>query len=145
MRTGELARRAQVNVQTLRFYEREGLIRDPERSASGYRAYDSRDLERLVAIKRCQSLGFTLDEVREVLDLHDALAAPDADQRKHSLVHDQLMQRGRARLAMMEAKISALTQMRDSLERLVRRLSDPGEPQCLPGVDAVDGTARREA
>ena len=103
MRIGELARRAQVNVQTLRFYEREALIREPERTASGYRAYDSRDLERIIAIKQCQSLGFTLYEVREVLDLHDALAAPNADEHKHSLVHSQLMQRARARLASLEA------------------------------------------
>src|SRR5271165_6959995 len=60
MRIGELAERAEVNIQTLRFYEREGLIPPPERTASGYRSYALSDLERVRFIRICQGLGFTL-------------------------------------------------------------------------------------
>src|SRR5262245_33868993 len=75
MRTGELAHRASVNLQTLRFYEREGLLPKPPRTASGYRAYQKTDLERVLFIKRNQELGFTLAEIRQLIDLHGVLAS----------------------------------------------------------------------
>src|SRR5580692_12785940 len=74
MRIGELARTAGVNVQTIRFYERRRLLREPARTLSGYRNYEKSDLESLVFIKWCQPLGFTLKEVRQLLQLHTALA-----------------------------------------------------------------------
>jgi DNA-binding transcriptional MerR regulator len=137
MRTGELARRAQVNIQTLRFYEREGLIRKPGRTVSGYRAYEAADLDRVVAIKQCQALGFTLQEVREVLDLHEALATSAADAGRLSAVHDKLMERARSRLAIMEDKIRSLTQMKGELDRLVQRLSTEDGAACVPAATDV--------
>jgi MerR family copper efflux transcriptional regulator len=74
MRIGELAARATVNVQTLRFYEREGLLRPPERTASGYRSYSESDLERVRFIRLCQGLGFTLREIQQLLILHKRVA-----------------------------------------------------------------------
>jgi DNA-binding transcriptional MerR regulator len=144
VRTGELARSAGVNIQTLRFYEREGLIREPGRTASGYRSYGPEDFERVVAIKQCQALGFSLDEVREILDLHDALAGAGADARRQGLLHEQLMERARARLAAMESKIAALTLMKIGLERLMQSLSGPGAAQCLsPTVGHKAGQATK--
>lgn len=66
---GELAQRAGVNRETLRYYERRGLLRPSRRSASGYRLYDSAAAERLSFIKRAQAFGFTLDEISVLLGL----------------------------------------------------------------------------
>jgi MerR family copper efflux transcriptional regulator len=67
MRIGELAALAEVNIQTVRFYEREGLLRAPVRTASGYRSYAERDLEHLHFIRLCQGLGFTLREIQQLI------------------------------------------------------------------------------
>src|SRR5271169_273639 len=73
MRIGDLAKRAGVNIQTVRFYERELVLRQPPRTNSGYRSYSDLDLRRMVLIKQCQHLGFTLKEIREFAALHDSL------------------------------------------------------------------------
>src|SRR5271155_1608623 len=75
MYIGELAGSAKVNVQTIRFYEREGLLRRPSRNASGYRCYEQRDLEQVTFIRRSQELGFTLAEIRQLNDLHRAVTS----------------------------------------------------------------------
>lgn len=69
MTIGELARRAGVNVQTVRYYERRGLLDEPRRRASGYREYGAATLDRLRFIRRAQELGFTLGEIAELLAL----------------------------------------------------------------------------
>lgn len=66
---GDLARLAGVKADTIRFYEKRGLLPKPGRAASGYRAYDDRTLKQLRFIKQAQSLGFSLDEIRRILDL----------------------------------------------------------------------------
>jgi len=65
--TGELAKKAGVNIETIRYYERRGLIPEPLRSASGYRQYPADTLKRIWFIKNAQSLGFTLKEILELL------------------------------------------------------------------------------
>ena len=75
MRTGELARNAGVNLQTIRFYEREGLLPKPARTVSGYRSYQQSDLERVIFIRKNQQLGFTLAEIKQLMQLHGVLAA----------------------------------------------------------------------
>lgn len=69
MRIGELARQAGVNIQTVRFYERKGLLPAPRRKPSGYRLYTDEDLHRLRFIRRAKALGFSLEEIREVLHM----------------------------------------------------------------------------
>src|SRR5215469_3080728 len=73
--TGELARNAGVNLQTIRFYERQGLLPKPLRTASGYRSYQENDLERVRFIKRNQQLGFTLAEIKQLMRLHNVLVS----------------------------------------------------------------------
>lgn len=74
MKIGELAAQAGCDVQTVRFYERQGLLDTPAREASGYRRYEGRDLTRLSFIRNCRSLDIPLSEVRQLLDL---AAQPD--------------------------------------------------------------------
>lgn len=65
---GEVSKRSGVGIETLRFYEKSGLVDRPSRTASGYRVYDGSILERLAFIKKAQMLGFSLDEIRELID-----------------------------------------------------------------------------
>jgi DNA-binding transcriptional MerR regulator len=69
MRIGELARRAGVDVQTVRYYEREGLVEAPSRTASGYRAYGEQHLHRLNFVRHCRSLDMPLVDVKRLLEL----------------------------------------------------------------------------
>lgn len=66
---GEVSRHLDLNPQTIYFYERIGLIPPPRRTESGYRLFDQQDLERLAFIVRAKSLGFSLDEIKEILEL----------------------------------------------------------------------------
>ncbi len=68
---GQLARRASVNVETIRYYQRIGLISEPEKPARGYRRYPTATTDRIRFIKRAQTLGFTLNEIMELLTLDD--------------------------------------------------------------------------
>lgn len=104
LRTGELAERAGVNVQTLRYYERRGLLAAPTRRPSGQREYAEDAVNLLRTIKAVQRLGFTLAEIQELLDLSE-----------HRRGWDELHQRARAKVAEIDAKIAQLQQMRQTL------------------------------
>ncbi|RMD89859.1 MAG: MerR family transcriptional regulator [Calditrichaeota bacterium] len=69
MKIGELAKSAGVNIETIRYYERRGLIPEPPRRESGYRIYSDEDLQRLLFIRRAKELGFSLNEIKELLTL----------------------------------------------------------------------------
>jgi Hg(II)-responsive transcriptional regulator len=115
VRTSELAERAGVNPQTLRYYERRGLLASPRRSTSGYREYPADALARLRFIKRARALGFSLDEAEELL--HLAGGGPAAC--------DAARELAAARLADIEARVADLARMRDSLAELVTRCDLP--------------------
>ncbi len=76
LRIGAVAKKAGVGVQTLHFYEREGLLPKPQRSAANYRLYNSEALRRVLFIKKAQAVGLTLDEISDVLDVKDHGKAP---------------------------------------------------------------------
>jgi|SRR5712692_4543747 len=76
MQIGELAKQAGVNIQTVRFYERRRLLPAPERKASGYRIYSDQDLYRLRFIRQAKALGFSLDEIRQILAMRARGACP---------------------------------------------------------------------
>lgn len=71
MQIGEVAQNTGLSIDTIRFYEKEGLIGPPQRSAGGYRLYDERTVDRLRLINRAQQLGFSLQEIRELLVIED--------------------------------------------------------------------------
>jgi MerR family transcriptional regulator, mercuric resistance operon regulatory protein len=104
LRTGELAERAGVNVQTLRYYERRGLLAAPARRPSGQREYSQDAVNLLRTIKAAQRLGFTLAEIEELLDLSE-----------HRRGTGELHQRAQAKVAEIDAKIAQLQQMRQTL------------------------------
>jgi DNA-binding transcriptional MerR regulator len=125
MHIGELARSANVNVQTIRFYERQSLLPRPLRSAAGYRVYDSRDLERVLFIKRNQELGFTLAEINELLNIHGTIAM------------------GHHRLETINQKIRLLHDMRRNLTGVVQHLESANVATCPVSKPARKKTLKK--
>ena len=128
MKIGELAQRAGVNVQTVRYYERRGLLPEPDRRPSGYREYDADTLARLHFIKRAQELGFTLAEIRELLalrlDPHTPAAAVKA--------------RAEAKIADIDRKLHDLERIKRALVHLAGHCRGGSTPACdCPSLDAL--------
>ncbi|BCB75069.1 MerR family transcriptional regulator [Phytohabitans flavus] len=113
LRTGEVAEQAGVNIQTLRYYERRGLLAAPARTIGGHRVYPADTVALLGVIKTAQRLGFTLDEVAELLE---------TSRRRHPT--PDLRQRATDKLAEIDAKIADLTAMRAALADVVAARCD---------------------
>jgi redox-sensitive transcriptional activator SoxR len=109
MKVGEVAERAGVNVETLRYYERRGLLPTPDRTPSGHRRYDEETVRFLGAIKEAQAVGFTLAEIAEYLRAARRSAAPS----------EALRVRMAAKIDQIDARIAALQRMREELARVV--------------------------
>jgi len=130
MRIGELAAKAGVNIQTLRFYEREGLLLPPVRTVSGYRSYASRDLERVRFIRLCQGLGFTLREIEKLLVLHQSATDYTGTPKKKPAAVREIVLMANDRLELIDEKIKALTSMRVELTSLVAALGEEPPVAC---------------
>ena len=115
MRSGEVAQQAGVNPQTLRYYERRGLLKEPPRQPSGYRSYEQDSVDLLRFVKRAQQLGFTLTEVEALL--HLASGGPASC--------DQARMVATEKIAQLDDKIASLRAMRQALERLVDTCDQP--------------------
>jgi MerR family copper efflux transcriptional regulator len=108
LKIGEVARLADVSVDAVRFYEREGLLGAVRRTAAGQRVYDAEMVRRLAFVKRATALGFALSEVRELVDLRVAARAPC----------DGVRRRANARLADIDRRLAELQAMRAALVAL---------------------------
>lgn len=109
MKIGEVAKLSGTGIETIRFYERKALLLAPERRPSGYRQYDGATIERLSYIKQAKQLGFTLVEIRELLELSFAASSCD-----------HIRQRAEAKITDIEAKIRSLQHMKRALGRIVQ-------------------------
>ena len=138
MRIGELASKAGVNIQSVRFYERRRILRAPERTASGYRVYAKNDVDDICFIKQCQELGFTLKEIQPLLGLHRAAAARAAAARmaasgvRRPAEFRDIAQLARVRLQQIDEKMRALKSMRLRLLAMVDRIETVSSVGC-PG------------
>ena len=130
MRIGELAKLGRVNVQTLRFYERSGLLAKPARSAGGYRVYGLGDLHRVQFIKSCQLLGFTLKDVKEVLALHRVLAAPASAATLKPAAQARFLAAAKRRRDSIDEKLALLRRMKKEMTLLVAMLEGRSQPVC---------------
>ncbi|MCL6557074.1 MAG: Cd(II)/Pb(II)-responsive transcriptional regulator [Azospira oryzae] len=110
MRIGELAQATGVDIETIRYYERVGLLPLPVRQANGYRAYGPLHLERLAFVRHCRALDIPLADVRRLLDFLDH---PDRDCGDVNRLIDEQIARVRARLRSMQALERQLRQLRD--------------------------------
>lgn len=125
---GALAKAAGVNVETIRYYERRGLLHAPTRKTSGYRLYDEESLGRLRFIRNAQVLGFTLLEIKELAELRVSSAARCSD----------VLKRAERKLVQVEDKIRLLRVLSKALRSLIQDCK-AGEPtdRCpiLKGMD----------
>lgn len=124
MTIGKLAQAAGVHVETIRYYQRRGLLDAPRRPAGGVRRYGDEAVARLRFIRRAQDIGFTLREVRELLQLERTPACRDA----RSLAT--------AKLAAVRARIADLERMGSALRRLVAQC-DAGDARSCPIIDTL--------
>jgi MerR family transcriptional regulator, mercuric resistance operon regulatory protein len=122
---GELSRRTGARVETIRYYEDVGLLPAPARSAAGYRLYGTEHLKRLTFVRGARALGFSIDEVRKLLDLADHRQRPCAEARALAAAHS----------ADVRAKIEDLQAMELVLEETVARCADGRSARC-PLIDA---------
>ena len=125
MTIGRLAKQAGVNIDTIRYYERNGLIPEPARRRSGYREYGSTDISRLRFILRAKHLGFTLAEIAELLSL--------------SADHDVkgVKRRAETRLEQVEHKIKELQRVRRGLKTLIDACPGHGNLERCPIIAAL--------
>src|SRR5690348_11902107 len=124
---GEVARRAGIGVETVRFYEREGLLAEPARRASGYRQYGEDAVPRLRFIRRAKTLGFTLKEIAELLALRDDPDATRADVRRQA----------QSKVADIEAKVRDLQRMKEALLTLAATCHGDGPAGGCPILEAL--------
>ncbi len=125
---GAVAKRAGVAIDTIRYYEREGLLPEPLRRASGYRSYGDGTVVQLRFIRRAKDLGFTLEEIRELLAL-------SADRQRGV---EAVKQRAQRRLAAIEQRIAELQRVRDGLAQLVASCPGHGKPEACPILRALN-------
>jgi MerR family copper efflux transcriptional regulator len=126
--SGELAERAKVHVETLRNYERRGLLERPPRSASNYRLYPEDAVRRVRFIKRAQALGFSLKDIKELLSLRAAPEAECGDIRRHA----------EAKIKDIDEKIHSLMAMKGALSTLVAECSGDGPLTECPILESLD-------
>ena len=129
---GAVARQAGVGIDTIRYYEREGLLPPPLRRASGYREYGRNSVERLRFIRRAKDLGFTLADIRGLLAL--------SNDRERGV--KSVRQRAEARLAEVEQRIRELQRVKRGLKQLIDACPGHGALEHCPILRALGGTAK---
>ena len=127
MKIGGLAKRTGIGIDAVRYYEREGLVPPAARLASGYRVYGEDDIRRIHFVKRAKALGFTLTEIRELLEL--------STRREDDM--GGLKTAAGEKLADVEAKISELIRIRDGLRTLVDACPGHGALERCPILNAL--------
>jgi MerR family mercuric resistance operon transcriptional regulator len=128
MTAGQVARFAGVGVETVRFYEKNGLLEQPTRRPSGYREYDEETVHRLRFIQRAKELGFTLSEIKELLSLRCS-ERPCNDVRK----------RAEAKVAEIEQKVALLLRMKEVLGRLASSCCEQRNKGRCPILEVLEG------
>jgi Hg(II)-responsive transcriptional regulator len=128
MRSSQVADQAGVNVQTLRYYERRGLLAQPVRSDSGYRSYDTQAVRTVRFIKGAQQLGFSLEEIDSLLAL--AAGGPRNCDAAKALATEKIGD--------LETKIARLSVMRDSLRQLVATCDRSPSKRDCPLLEAIE-------
>ncbi|MEQ1900523.1 MAG: Cu(I)-responsive transcriptional regulator [Devosia sp.] len=130
MQIGDAAKATGVSAKMIRHYESIGLIPEADRRDSNYRDYGAGDVHRLGFIRRARDLGFSIDEIRELLRLWADRSRSSRDVKKLTLTH----------IAELDAKIALLNEMRASLAHLVHCCNGSDRPDC-PIIESLAGTA----
>ncbi len=128
LKIGEVAKRGGVNLQTIRFYEREQLLSKPPRLSSGYRSYPGDTVRKVRFIKRAQEIGFTLAEIRELLAIR-------LDPNRESVEVRALAE---AKISGIEEKMRTLQRMKEALRHITERCSGCGPSKECPILESID-------
>ena len=134
MRIGQVAKRAGVNVETIRFYERKRLITQPLRTSGGYREYRNEAIANIRFIKRAQELGFSLAEIAELLSWQADPRATCAD----------VKQKAEAKISTIHGRIIDLQKMKHSLEQLAAACKGSGPLNDCPIIDCFETQKEKE-
>ncbi len=121
---GKLASKASINVETIRYYERRGLIKQPLKPKIGYRKYGRDTLQRLLFIKRAKSLGFSLDDIEKLLILSEGRCTDVQSIAEQKLNH-------------IKTKVQDLLRLEDALEQLVRQCSNNVDNAHCPIIETL--------
>jgi MerR family copper efflux transcriptional regulator len=132
--TGQVAKQAQVNIETIRYYERQGLIAEPPRRESGYRQYSQETVDWIRFIKRAQELGFSLKEIKELLSLRLDPKTPAIEVRN----------RAEAKVKDIDKKIQTLQKMKHALLHLIGQCDGHGTVRECPIIEALEQKKTRE-
>lgn len=132
--TSQIAKKANVNVETLRFYEKKGLIPNPMRSEAGYRQYPEETIGRILFIKNAQKLGFTLKEIRELLSI-TLVTKKQCQQVKGEIDH---------KLIEVDEKIKRLEEISTALKSLRRKCDEGGVDGKCPILKFLYGGDKNE-
>lgn len=124
---GQLAKKAKVNIQTVRFYERQGILKPDTRMDSGYRLYTEESLRKLVFIRQAKQLGFSLSEIKDLLALR--IKSPETRQRVRTKAESKLKE--------VQSKISSLKILERTLNSLISDCQR-GVSQCCPILDRME-------
>lgn len=130
LQIGDLARQTSVNIETIRYYERVGLIPRPARARGGWRIYDGEHAQRLSFIRRARELGFSLSQVRELLRLADDGSIDCCAVRELTVHH----------LSEIRGKIASLRRLERALKTMTETCK-PGRQRSCPIFDALTGSA----
>lgn len=123
---GKVAAAADVNVETIRFYHRRGLLEEPGKETGGFRYYDSAAIARVRFIKRAQTLGFSLEEIKGLM----ALSHPGCCRQTHDAAV--------SKLSLVEARIDDLNRIRKTLKRLIRECEESENDVSCPIIESLD-------
>tara|TARA_R100000750_G_scaffold60647_1_gene50301 strand:- start:1456 stop:1911 length:456 start_codon:yes stop_codon:yes gene_type:complete len=126
---GEIAKQSGIGVETVRYYERKGLLPEPPRRPSGYRQYPPETIDQIRFILRSKQLGFTLKEIKGLLNLRLDSTATRSDVREQA----------HAKVADIEERILDLQHMRDSLKALIEQCHGDGVARGCPIIKAMQG------
>lgn len=124
----QLAKKAEVNIETLRYYERQGLIPEPIRTSAGYRQYSLDYVDRIHFIKRAKELGFTLREIDDLLTLRI----------DDETTCDEVRERAEAKIMEIEKKIADLKRIKNALEKLTAACRTTGPTGVCPILEALE-------
>ena len=129
--TSEVARQAGINLESIRFYEKQGLLPKPPRTMSGYRVFPPESVRRLLFIKRAQELGFTLKEIKELLALKLDPETSCAEVRQRAL----------EKLGDIDEKVRDLQRIKKTLGRLATACPGRGDVSDCPILESLDAAA----
>ena len=124
MRIGQLAKSADINIESVRFYERKGLISQPVKPLEGYRQYPEKTLHRILFIKRAQKLGFTLDEISDLLEMETAKCS-------------EVQELAQLKLEDVQARLADLNRMETVLSSLLKSCKTNQNNTKCPIIDTL--------